>query len=51
MKPDSDNLISATGGTGRLMLFAGYQKVEHLNDDFVGNGSRSMMLTLNIFSG
>lgn len=34
----SDNLISATGGTGRLMLFAGDQKVEHLNDDFVGNG-------------
>jgi len=25
-----------TKGTGRLMLFAGDQKVEHLNDDFVG---------------
>jgi fructose-bisphosphate aldolase/6-deoxy-5-ketofructose 1-phosphate synthase len=28
------NLI--TKGTGRLMLFAGDQKVEHLNDDFYG---------------
>ena len=26
----------ATHGTGRLMLFAGDQKVEHLNDDFYG---------------
>lgn len=28
------NLI--TGGSGRLMLFAGDQKIEHLNDDFYG---------------
>lgn len=27
-----------THGTGRLMLFAGDQKVEHLNDDFFGDG-------------
>ncbi|MDO5845963.1 MAG: aldolase [Methanocorpusculum sp.] len=30
------NLI--THGTGRLMLFAGDQKMEHLNDDFCGTG-------------
>lgn len=28
----------ATHGTGRLMLFAGDQKIEHLNDDFYGEG-------------
>ncbi|MFA5247779.1 MAG: aldolase [Patescibacteria group bacterium] len=28
----------ATRGTGRLMMFACDQKVEHLNDDFVGPG-------------
>jgi len=28
----------ATGGSGRLMLFAGDQKVEHLNNDFFGEG-------------
>src|SRR5512138_3147505 len=27
-----------TRGSGRLMLFAGDQKVEHLNDDFYGPG-------------
>ncbi len=27
-----------TGGSGRLMLFAGDQKVEHLNNDFFGSG-------------
>lgn len=27
-----------TGGSGRLMLFAGDQKMEHLNDDFHGEG-------------
>ena len=32
------NFIAATRGTGRLMLFAGDQKVEHLNDDFSGAG-------------
>jgi fructose-bisphosphate aldolase/6-deoxy-5-ketofructose 1-phosphate synthase len=31
-----DNFRTITKGTGRLMLFAGDQKVEHLNDDFVG---------------
>ncbi len=30
------NLI--TKGSGRLMLFAGDQKIEHLNDDFYGSG-------------
>jgi fructose-bisphosphate aldolase/6-deoxy-5-ketofructose 1-phosphate synthase len=30
------NFLSATHGTGRLMLFAGDQKIEHLNDDFYG---------------
>ncbi len=32
------NYEAATHGTGRLMLFAGDQKVEHLNDDFYGEG-------------
>jgi len=30
------NYKTATRGTGRMMMFAGDQKVEHLNDDFVG---------------
>mgnify|MGYP002624317286 CR=1 FL=1 len=30
------NYEALTHGTGKLMLFAGDQKVEHLNDDFVG---------------
>jgi fructose-bisphosphate aldolase/6-deoxy-5-ketofructose 1-phosphate synthase len=30
------NIQTVTKGTGRLMLFAGDQKVEHLNDDFYG---------------
>jgi fructose-bisphosphate aldolase, class I len=30
------NFHIATGGSGRLMLFAGDQKVEHLNHDFYG---------------
>jgi fructose-bisphosphate aldolase/6-deoxy-5-ketofructose 1-phosphate synthase len=33
-----NNYIEMTRGTGRLMLFAGDQKVEHLNDDFYGEG-------------
>jgi fructose-bisphosphate aldolase / 6-deoxy-5-ketofructose 1-phosphate synthase len=33
-----DNYLAATRGTGRLMLFAGDQKVEHLNGDFFGDG-------------
>ena len=32
------NLVSITKGSGRLMLFAGDQKIEHLNDDFHGSG-------------
>jgi fructose-bisphosphate aldolase/6-deoxy-5-ketofructose 1-phosphate synthase len=32
------NFIEITRGSGRLMLFAGDQKVEHLNDDFYGEG-------------
>jgi len=31
------NFLTATHGTGRLMLFAGDQKIEHLNDDFYGS--------------
>jgi class I fructose-bisphosphate aldolase len=33
-----DNFLAATRGTGRLMLFAADQKIEHLNDDFFGEG-------------
>ena len=33
-----DNYLKATRGTGRLMLFACDQKVEHLNKDFYGEG-------------
>lgn len=33
-----DNYMKATRGTGRLMLFACDQKIEHLNDDFYGEG-------------
>jgi class I fructose-bisphosphate aldolase len=33
-----DNYLAATRGTGRLMWFACEQKVEHLNDDFYGEG-------------
>lgn len=32
------NYMKITRGSGRLMLFAGDQKVEHLNDDFSGPG-------------
>jgi len=32
------NYLEITKGTGRLMLFAGDQKVEHLNNDFYGEG-------------
>jgi len=32
------NFKLATHNTGNLMLFAGDQKIEHLNDDFVGKG-------------
>lgn len=33
-----NNYSLATAGTGRLLLIAGDQKVEHLNDDFFGPG-------------
>ncbi|MCL1798709.1 MAG: aldolase [Eggerthellaceae bacterium] len=33
-----DNYLKATQGTGRLMLFACDQKIEHMNDDFYGEG-------------
>ncbi|MGZ7129995.1 MAG: aldolase [Halobacteriota archaeon] len=32
------NLFNITRGSDRLMLFAGDQKIEHLNDDFYGPG-------------
>ncbi|MBD3248355.1 aldolase [Candidatus Falkowbacteria bacterium] len=32
------NFKIATQGTGKMMMFAGDQRVEHLNDDFVGPG-------------
>jgi len=34
----TENYEMITGGKGRLMLFAGDQKMEHLNDDFFGDG-------------
>ena len=33
-----ENYRKITKGSGRLMLFAGDQKAEHLNDDFFGPG-------------
>jgi fructose-bisphosphate aldolase/6-deoxy-5-ketofructose 1-phosphate synthase len=33
-----NNYDEITLGSGRLMLFAGDQKIEHLNDDFFGEG-------------
>lgn len=33
-----NNYRLATAGTGRLLLIAGDQKIEHLNDDFFGRG-------------
>ncbi len=33
-----DNYQTMTRGSGRLMLLAGDQKVEHMNDDFFGEG-------------
>ncbi len=32
------NFSTATHNSGKLMLFAGDQKIEHLNDDFYGEG-------------
>ena len=36
-----DGYMAATRGTGRLMLFACDQKIEHLNNDFYGEGISS----------
>ena len=33
-----NNFLAATKDSGRLMLFAGDQKIEHLNYDFCGKG-------------
>lgn len=33
-----NNYLDVTHGSGRLMLFAGDQKIEHLNKDFYGEG-------------
>ncbi len=33
-----ENYLKATHNSGNLMLFAGDQKIEHLNDDFYGEG-------------
>ena len=32
-----EHFEKTTNGTGRLMLFAGDQKIEHLNNDFYGS--------------
>ena len=45
------NLKTATNGTHRLMLFAGDQKVEHLNNDFYERVSPKRTMTLSICSG
>ena len=42
-------LEEITNATGRLMLFAGDQKVEHLNNDFYGRASPKTITTRNIF--
>lgn len=34
----TEHYETATGGSGNMLLFAGDQKVEHLNDDFYGEG-------------
>ena len=44
-----DNYMKATRGTGRLMLFACDQKIEHLNKDFYGEESTSPMPSPSIF--
>ncbi len=36
-----ENFLKITHSTGRLMLFAGDQKIEHLNKDFYGDGIAS----------
>ncbi|MBN2367830.1 aldolase [Candidatus Woesearchaeota archaeon] len=39
------NYLRATRNTGRLMLFAGDQKIEHLNDDFTGKTKEGMKIS------
>ena len=34
-----NNYLAITRNSGRMMLFAGDQKIEHLNDDFFGEGN------------
>lgn len=34
----AENFLYMTHNTGKLMLFAGDQKIEHMNDDFYGEG-------------
>lgn len=36
-----ENFLRATRGTGRLMMFAGDQKIEHLNDDFYDTSGKN----------
>ncbi len=36
-----ENMMRITHGTGKLVLFAGDQKIEHLNKDFFGDGVHS----------
>jgi len=43
-----ENYQLMTHDSGRLMLFAGDQKVEHLNDDFFGPGIDEQDGTRNI---
>lgn len=40
-----DNFLLATKSSGRLMLFAGDQKIEHLNDDFVGKTKEGLKIS------
>lgn len=39
------NYNAVTKGTGRLMMFAGDQRIEHLNDDFYGQTKLGMIPT------
>ena len=39
-----ENFMKATRGTGRLMLFACDQKIEHLNKDLFRRGDRKSVV-------
>jgi fructose-bisphosphate aldolase/6-deoxy-5-ketofructose 1-phosphate synthase len=39
------NYLKATKETGRLMLFAGDQKIEHLNDDYIGTTNEGYQIS------